>query len=291
MSVNIYSKIGLVLINFYSEKAILDYFLRNNIVSLCDEIVIVNNGSDSEKEFECIKKISDKITIINAGGNIGYAKANNIGIRELINKKVDYIIISNNDVEVCRNSVLACIEVLKKRNKIGAVAPRMQNADGTTVPLRYIPLGYKRLFLRVFIPETFIDNKTQSKLSMSNGVIEQSFLPGSFFVISAKAAKDCNGFDSGTFLYREEEILNKRLSKLGYKQAVLVNYCYKHLHKYKQESAKSRFKSCRILMESERLYFKKYLNANNFQMGLVCLLQWMYVGVRYLSWKKDEKEQ
>ena len=284
-------KIGLVLINYYSEHAIEEYFNKNSIVDMCDEIVIINNGSDYEDKINEFTQMSDRIHIINTGSNLGYAKANNLGMKYLVDKKVGYILVSNNDVKIERLSVEKSIDVLKKRNDLGAVAPRMRKDNGELAPLRYIELGYKRLFLRILIPETIIDKMSQSKLISQDNVVLQSFLPGSFFAITAEAAVACNFFEEDTFLYGEEEILNKRLMRCGYMQGVVLDCDYQHLHIYRHESAKKRYQDCKILMDSERLYFKKYLLANNLQMLLVNILQRLYVGVRYLSWIKDERSR
>lgn len=281
-------KIGLVLINYHSEQTIWDYLIHNSILKICDEIVIVNNGTKDENILNKIIRMSEKIHVIKTGANLGYAKANNIGMKYLANKQIGYILISNNDVTIERRSIDKCVEALKANPELGAAAPRMRTINGELTPLRYIELGYMRLFLRVLIPETVIDRRTQSKLHMHNNAVCQSFLPGSFFVISTKAAIACDFFDSGTFLFGEEEILNKRLRNNGYFQAALLDCEYTHLHAYKLEKASKRYHDCKILMESERLYFKKYLSANFIQMAWVYILQWLYIGVRYLSWRKDE---
>lgn len=253
-------KTGVIIVSYHSnaETEILARRFRDE--KCFDYVCIVVNDAKKE-DIDYFRDLeSVEISVLYSEQNLGYAKGNNIGLKYLINKEnCDLIVISNNDVAVKKETVDYLFRQLDKNREYGAMAPVMLDANGNRVPLRSIDLGYLRIFLRIFSSETNIDRRTEKKLLEHDGIINQTFLPGSFFAVSSKAIKDVNFFDENTFLYREEEILGKRLSKSGYKEGVLKNISYRHNHKYHKESVKQKKKSLRIALNSERYYFDTYV--------------------------------
>ena len=149
--------------------------------------------------------------------------------------------------------------------------------------LRFIKLGYLRILLRVIVPEKTIDRMTQQFCKKTENIIQQSFLPGSFFISKTNALQDCGGFDERIFLYREEEILGKRLEKVNYIEAVVSDCYFIHKHDYKAENAEIIYKRNIIAMKSEQLYFREYLNSNRLQMMYVILIEKIYIFTRYIA--------
>lgn len=89
-------------------------------------IVIVEQGStDGSKEL--VRKFVDAnpnlpLKLIDLKENIGYSKGCNLGLKYVMNLKVDYILYSNNDIVPFRDMVETMVEGLKKHEEAGAVA-------------------------------------------------------------------------------------------------------------------------------------------------------------------------
>lgn len=280
------NKTGVVLVCFHTPEETLSCAMMYAAMNCINHIVIVDNETTEESRtvFKSIKH--EKIEVLYQNKNWGYSKGNNIGIDFLIGQYgIENIIISNSDVEINEKSVSVCIEELNNNAELGAIAPLMKAPDGKNYPLRFIELGYLRIFLRILFPEMKIDGFTQKYCVSQNNIVYQSFLPGSFFVLKCDAIEKCNGFDERIFLYREEEILGKKMKLLGYQIAVCTDCFFVHNHSYKEETAELKTNRNKIVMRSERVYFQEYMKSNKFQMIYVNIMQNIYLFTRNLGWR------
>ncbi|MBP3255299.1 MAG: glycosyltransferase family 2 protein [Clostridia bacterium] len=69
-----------------------------------NEIVVIDNAS-KEKEGEKIKERFPNIHLIQSNKNIGFAGANNLGIKYAINNKFDYVLLLNNDTIIEKDMI------------------------------------------------------------------------------------------------------------------------------------------------------------------------------------------
>ena len=84
------------------------------------ELILVDNGSD-----ECLDLIQYKfqdVTLIKNEKNLGFAAANNIGIRRAKGK---YILLINNDVIVTRDFLEPLVQKLELDEQVGIVSPKI----------------------------------------------------------------------------------------------------------------------------------------------------------------------
>ena len=271
------NNIGVVLVNYHTDDQVIKIANIYNSYNVIDKIIVINNEATEDSVNFFLKHNLNKVEVINIKENLGYSKGNNLGLRKLIEDyKMDFVIISNSDIEIEEMTITKLIDLLKSHRSYGALAPRMLNEKMEKTPLRYYELDYKRLFLTCFIKS--VDSFFENKITMGTGtIVDQSFLYGSFFVCRSEAMKKCDYFDSNVFLYREEEILGKRLNKAGYKLGVVTDVYYIHNHQYSKENLSIIIKNLKILQKSERYYFKYYLNANKLQMLYVCLFEYIFL--------------
>ena len=90
-------------------------------------IVVVDNGS-GDGSPTLIRAAHPDITLIDAGGNLGFAKANNLVLREL---DADYALLINSDTRVELGTLDRMVEALQADPAIGVVGPRLVNmGDG-----------------------------------------------------------------------------------------------------------------------------------------------------------------
>lgn len=194
--------------------------------------------------------------------NRGYAAGNNEGIRCLLGEcDVDYVLISNPDVEVACEAVAACVEFLETHRGFAAAAPHMLRADGSQHPLS----GWREktlfcdivnasgLLTRIFGAgrEIYPDEHWQGLFS------EVDCLAGSFFLVRSDVLEQTGCFDEGTFLFYEEDILGHRLRQAGYRLAVLNDVQYTHLEGISYDPMPSVMLRRSRLMQKSRLYFQR----------------------------------
>lgn len=272
-------KAAVVLVNYHSLHDVINMARIYESFEVISDVVIVNNDTTELEKKELNKIKGGKIDVIFKKENLGYSRGNNVGIHSLLSKssKPKYIIISNSDIEIDECVVKELIFDMERDSRYGAMAPMMLNNLGEIVDLQAVPLGYKRLFLLCFARH--LDHKMKNTLKEDkNGIIYQEHVQGSFFICKTEAMEKCGMFDPNVFLYREEEILGRRLMKKGYFLGVDKKLSYVHNHNYETETISRIIKNRRMLFVSERYFFRRYLNANLWQMLYVCLFEniWLF---------------
>jgi GT2 family glycosyltransferase len=95
------------------------------------QIIIIENGSN-DGSYERLSNAFPNVVIIRLKNNLGFAGANNVGIKYAIEHGADYIFLLNNDAYVEPNTIQHLLDAFEKDPKIGIV--------GATVLDYYHPL-------------------------------------------------------------------------------------------------------------------------------------------------------
>ena len=122
-------KIAVVIVTFNGE-----IWIRKNLNSLLNstypiDIIIVDNASTDEtvnviEEFSSVELIQNK-------NNLGFGKANNIGIDSAIKNGADAIFLLNQDSWIFENTITNLAKKLFKNQDLGIVSPMHYSADET----------------------------------------------------------------------------------------------------------------------------------------------------------------
>jgi len=75
------------------------------------EVVVVNNGEDNTSEI--VRRDFQWVTLIEEGVDLGFCRANNIGFRYCLEKKVDYILLLNGDTKVFPDTISKLLQVMQ----------------------------------------------------------------------------------------------------------------------------------------------------------------------------------
>mgnify|MGYP001345208624 CR=1 FL=1 len=101
------------------------YSLTENPPQCKYDITVVDNGS-TDGSIEMVKSKWRNVRLIETGCNLGYAAANNYGIRET---ESEFILLLNSDTIVHPETVDLLIKQLKQQDDVGIVAPRIVDSD------------------------------------------------------------------------------------------------------------------------------------------------------------------
>ena len=123
-------KNGIVILNYNDSEntSLILEDIKN--YKILDKIVVVDNKSTDDSVKKLKKYENNKIKILEAKENKGYAAGNNIGIKYLIKEEIiDNIIISNPDIIVTEESIKTLIKDLENKD-IDCVAPVVKEPNG-----------------------------------------------------------------------------------------------------------------------------------------------------------------
>lgn len=105
------------------------YGLINQLMPQIAKVIVVDNGSKNLSEINKIKK-HEKISIISLGENLGIAKAQNVGINEVLKNEINYFILFDQDSNIASEyveKIYLNYFLLSKSNNVGVVGPALYN--------------------------------------------------------------------------------------------------------------------------------------------------------------------
>lgn len=212
-------RVGIVTVAYESD-AVLRPFLESipRASSVEVHVVVVDNKPGS----------GDARGIAAGGGadyiamesNRGYGHAVNRGVQELP-PSIQWVLVSNPDVVLHEHALDILVNAARSTDGVGAVGPRILNADGTVYPsARDIPsirtgIGHA-LFGSVWPTNPWSESYRNSR---SDRVHRRyaGWLSGSCLLLDRTAFRAVGGFDDGYFMYFEDVDLGLRLGQLGYR--------------------------------------------------------------------------
>jgi GT2 family glycosyltransferase len=176
------------------------------------EVFVIDNGSwDGSQDM--VRKNFPEAKLIQNSRNLGFARANNIGIKRASGR---YIALVNSDIVLTEGAAEEIVRFLDENPGAGAVAPQYINSDGTkqnsfdNFPSLATELVNKSL-LRVLFPR-----KYPSKNINYDKPLSVESLIGAFFVLRGEAIKKVGTLDEEYFFFLEETDLCLRLKNAGW---------------------------------------------------------------------------
>jgi GT2 family glycosyltransferase len=111
-------------------------WIDRNIPSLLDSaypvsIIVVDNKS-TDNTVELLQKYP-QVDVIHAGANLGFGKANNIGMQKALALGADYLFLLNQDAWVFKNTISSLVTKMELRPKFGIMSPQHLSGDGVTL--------------------------------------------------------------------------------------------------------------------------------------------------------------
>lgn len=96
--------------------------------SLCNSklpnhfIMAIDNGS-KDKTIEILEKRFPQVYLIETGENLGFGKANNIGLKWALEKDADYIFLLNQDAWIIDDTIAKLVSISTQNSDYGIISP------------------------------------------------------------------------------------------------------------------------------------------------------------------------
>jgi GT2 family glycosyltransferase len=284
-------QLSIIIVN-YNVK----YFLEQCLCSLVKAIgkiesevfVVDNNSTDGSREFFTGK--FPQVKFIWNEENIGFARANNLGVKQATG---NYILFLNPDTLLPEDCLEKCISFFESNPGAGALGIKMLDGSGKFLKesKRSFPSPvtsfYKLFGLTKLFPHSPVFSKYYLGDLDENQQHEVDVLAGAFMMVPKKIIDSVGSFDEEFFMYGEDIDLSFRIKEAGYKNFYFAGSSIIH---FKGESTKrGGLNYVRLFYKAMSIFARKHYGNRamlfNFFIQLGILVRAIMSAVkRFIQW-------
>lgn len=214
----------------------------------CDEfkvIVVDNNSQDGTVEF--IKKNYPKIELIEKSENLGFGKANNIGIKEALRRGADHILLLNQDAYLESDTVEELTRAAFQNPEYGILSPIHLDGSGKR---------FDRNFTNYMHYDKNKDFFSDALFNRLAGIYEVPFVNAACWFLPRRTLETIGGFDPIFFHYGEDENYCQRLVFHGIKIGIVSNCYVRHDRENRIKKETSENNPYSLWLKNEELRYK-----------------------------------
>lgn len=181
-------------------------------------IVVVDNASTDETVAN-IRDFYHEVEVFCMPDNLGFAKANNHGIRYALSQGADYILLLNQDAKVDPSMIGSLVNLLDTHPEIGIISPLHLDYQGRE------------------IDPWFLQHIRDDGCLMSDAFFEKlhdlyevQFANAAVWLVTRRVFKEVGGFDPLFFMYGEDQDYCQRVRYHGFKVALSPKAKAYHWH-------------------------------------------------------------
>lgn len=245
-------------VKYYLEQCLLS--LQKAAAGIAVEVYVVDNHS-KDGSAEYLSQRFPDIHIIACNHNLGFARANNLALRQCVG---EYVLLLNPDTVLGEEVLRDTLHFMDEHEDAGGLGVRMLTTTGESAKesRRGLPSPMVAFYKMSGLCTRFPHHARLGHYYMGNlpwnrpGQIE--VMSGAFSLMRRKAVNQVGYLDEDYFMYGEDIDLSYRLLKAGFH-----NYYYpaRMLH-YKGESTeKSSFRYVHVFYEAMLIFLRKHYSG------------------------------
>jgi len=191
-----------------------------------DIIAIDNNSSDGSVRF--IQNNYPNVDLITSKENLGFAEANNIGIKKAFNQHADYIFLINQDAWLAaKDSIEQLVKISAQNPEYGLVSPVHLNGTGVDLDANF----------KYYLRSTPHQNGLFDETAKSHLLFEIPFVNAAAWLLPRQTIERIGGFDSKLFRhYGEDDNYIQRLKYQNLKIGVFPNASICHDREWRDDN-------------------------------------------------------
>jgi GT2 family glycosyltransferase len=199
--------LSVIIVNWNAKRYLLGCLeaLSTDLATIRHEIIVVDNAS-TDGSIGVIQDLYPSVRLHCNTSNLGFATANNIGMRL---SRGTFVGLVNSDVVVRPGCFPALLRYLERNPAVGLVGPRVLNGDYTLQRScgRFPTLG------RALLEALFLDRIVNYPFTESVRTVD--YLAGSFMLFRRVALESAGLFDEAFYFYSEDVDLCRRFAREG----------------------------------------------------------------------------
>jgi len=253
-------ELSIVIVNYNVKDFLFDCLssIENSKTNFDYEVIVVDNNSN-DFSVEYLKPKFPKVKFIQLESNLGFAKANNIGLQQAKGK---YILFLNPDTIINSDTLQVMKDYMDTHPEVYISGCKLLNPDGSfQLPCRRgFPTpwaAFSKLFgLQSLFPKSKLFARyNQTFLSTEETYYIDSVM-GAFMFCRTDIIRQLKGFDEDFFMYGEDLDLCYRATKIGGKVAYVHSTSTIH---FKGESTKrSSIDEIKHFYEAMEIFVRKH---------------------------------
>ena len=254
-------KLSVVIVNYNVSHYLLQCVdsLSHALRGTDSEVIVVDNHS-RDNSVTLLRQYHPEVRIVENLHNLGFAKANNIAIRQ---SRGEYVLLLNPDTIVSESVVKGVISFLDSHPEAGSAGVRMLNANGTVAPesRRGVPTPMTAFYKLSGLCGMFPNSRRFGRYYLGHlpwdSPQQIEVVSGAFCMLRTSVLKKVGLLDEDYFMYGEDIDLSYRILKSG-----ATNwYVPETILHYKGESThKSSFRYVHVFYQAMHIFFRKHFS-------------------------------
>jgi GT2 family glycosyltransferase len=251
--------LSVIVVNWNTRVILQDclYSIYKQAGSVNYEVVVVDNGS-TDGSVEMVKEKFSQVRIIENSQNLGFARANNVGIRVATGR---YICLINSDVTLLDDCIGRLTAFMDNHPNVGMAGPKILNCDGTVQhSCRHFPSIWNTFCQAVGLNRIFPKSELFSYWIMDywdhSSTRKVDALSGCFWMIRREAMDKVGLLDENFFIYGEDLDWSRRFHNVGWDTVFYPEAQAMHLGAASSANAPVKFYI--ELQKADLQYWKKH---------------------------------
>lgn len=189
------------------------------------EVLVIDNASSDEslsslRTSEAAAALAERLRIVENAENRGFGRANN---QAFALTSSPLIFLLNPDTEVTEGSIDRLIQIVRSGERVGAVGPKLLNADGSTQVSvwRNSPAAWETLLTGLRLHK-LLPRRVRGELLLAehwdySRRREVGMLSGAAMLVKREVIEEVGGFDERFHMYGEDNEWCSRITRAGWK--------------------------------------------------------------------------
>lgn len=262
-------KLSVIIVN-YNVKHFLEQCLcsvERSVDGIDAEVIVVDNASH-DGSVEYLQKRFANVRFIASDKNLGFARANNLAIR---NSCGEYVLLLNPDTIVAEDTFADFIQFMDSHPDAGGCGAYMLRINGSFAleSRRGLPTPFVAFCKMSGLSSIFPKSRTFGRYYMrylnEHEANQIEIMSGAYMFLRKSVLDKIGLLDEDFFMYGEDIDLSYRIMKAGYKNYFLPSPI---LH-YKGESTqKSTYRYVHTFYQAMQLFFNKHYSHYSFLVSI-----------------------
>ena len=217
------------------------------------DIIVIDNCS-TDDSVELLKQFA-QIHLIQSQENLGFGKANNIGIDYALKNKADYVFLLNQDTWIFDDTILNLVAVAQNNPSFGVVSPMHFSGDEKTLDEGF---------------ETYFNRKNE--VNSNKKIVNVPFVNAAAWLVSSDCLQKVGGFEPLFGHYGEDRNYCDRVLYHQFQIVIAENAKICHDRKitrsFKKDVIQSKYRMLSQVLDINNTLFGSYINALKSVFGL-----------------------